>query len=77
MKQYTTAMAVIASLLVVVLIGFVFMQSDSDVTDDAVVTPTTKVIDTTPSPAVDDDDSVDQAVTVPNTDLEQTVTVGE
>jgi hypothetical protein len=53
------------------------MQSDSDDVADTVVTTPTKVIDTTPSKAVDDDDSVDQAVTVPNTDLEQTVTVGE
>lgn len=76
MKQYTTAMAVIASLLVAVLIGYVVMQTGDDA-DTTVTTPTTKKVDTTPSKTVDDNDSVDQSVTVPNTDVEQTVTVGE
>lgn len=74
MKQYTMCMAVVASLLVVILLGTVLMQNN----EPKDVTPAvTKTNTTLPIQPVDSDDTADQAVTVQDSDIEQTVTVAE
>lgn len=75
MKQYTMGMAVVASLLVVILLGTVLMP-DNEPKDDVTAT-VTKTNTALPTQPVDNNDSIDQAVTVQNNDIEQTVTVAE
>lgn len=76
MKQYTTFMAVGASVLVLILLGVLLMQKD---TAEDTTNSTNKTVNTTTPPAepVDDNDSSEQSVTVENGDVDQTVTVEE